>query len=447
MAIPEVQAVPGSVTTTLYVDADNGDDGDDGSQMAVGEGTVGPKATVDAAYDALFAATGTDGDAIIYLKAGTTTDYGSMTIDIAFSDWVFILKSGAGALPVIKGAENAAIRHGNTCNKLQFREIDIQAPVQNCLLLYYDGRNLAGLEFVDCTFTSVADNENRHIVTASDTCTGTYTGLIFKGCTFTNVNTQATFALNLQFVAAGSSEVTLDDCTVTSTTHGVTIDAQILNVRGGSYTADSDGQCALSTTLESVEQGGGVIDIQGVKAHQNGTSHVFRSGIDQSGTIADCVFTGGDYGLVTEDSAAIDITGNVCSGASAGGIYLAGSNGATPGARIVKDNVVIQAAGLCLQAGIGNVYEVAVRDCTVTNNVFIQTGANADIFYILTDKTGANYVTDYNICIPAGASSNFGAIKADANCLTLTEVTAAWGDTNESHSGAGLPFGSPYAYA
>ncbi len=287
------------------------------------------------------------------------------------------------------------------------------------------GRHCNTVTFTRCRMTLAAGEF--YAVTLGNNNDADLNDWTFDGCTISSTATT-----RQAFYAHGITNLTLTNCSISSSAFDGTFIQQGSNVQiaGGSYSAPILHALSLGSDSASAQAVSGAVQNAAISC---GTGHALLVGYGSSNiAVSGCTISGGDYGLVIKHNSGATITGNTIKGGTLGGLYFKAATNAT-----AQDNTIQAPTGKAVCAGAGD-GGAKCQNITLTNNRIGAAGAAGIYSWVGDAGDAGGCVVDYNLYWPNG-SAKYGAVRADNDVSTMDELHAAWagyGDgSNDSHSG------------
>jgi hypothetical protein len=326
------------------------------------------------------------GGCYILVGAGTyaenTVGLGYLRIGRVFTNPVTVESESRARDVIIRGSASAtySIHFELTTAKLKFKNIDFTPQTITRAIVLMRGENVTDVTFDNCKFPAQNNEKAIEIYPAI--------GKVISGVSLTNCEITTPAGSTSSFgmmigddgLATGSVvNLTISGCTITGINHCILL--------GGSV---------------------------------NGA------------TLTGNIITGqSSYGIVVKECTGVAISNNVIAGGTNATLYFKAANNSSA----TNNQLTNSAGGVALRAAQGDTGN-KFGNLTFTGNHLTATGASPIYAWAGDVGDSGGCVVDYNEYTPGAAG--FGAVRADANVLSLAELQAAWtgyGDgSNDSHS-------------
>ncbi|MCY2931688.1 MAG: hypothetical protein NTV86_19785, partial [Planctomycetota bacterium] len=247
-----------------------------------------------------------DGGCTIMIGAGVyaeTNGYGYLQFDRSYLSTVVFEPWHAGDVVTVTGTSGTGmdVFMSGAAKNYRFEQIHFTNWDQSSLRTFYiypGSKSTENIEFVDCTFTTVATGYLNRWTFAVDG--GGFSGLSFTRCTFTNPTSYQTGAAVAILGTQGAvcQNVTLTDCTAISGSAGAIIGNYVTNiaVSGGTYSGGRSTGLSLGQDNAYLQLATG--SIVGVTARST-MGHALLVPFGCVDVVVDrCHIIGGDDGLV-----------------------------------------------------------------------------------------------------------------------------------------------------
>jgi parallel beta-helix repeat protein len=352
------------------------------------------------------------------------TGSGYLYISRVFASAVTIRsESGDAAKVTIQGASSASYETMISVNGGSYVFEDLTFSTRNDTAINGAMRVARGTNVVfnRCRFVVMTHASTvRSAVHVTEGTGYTVQDVTFNDCVVEQIGSSPCYGFRVYKGTGTLDNINFVSCRVTATSYALyATGGTNIHITGGRY-ENASGLPALvygkdAETSDTAVSG--MIDGAFVRSN---TSHSLLIGAGAAGVTArNCQVVGGDYGVVLKECAGNTLEANSISGGSVAAVLCKAAVNC-----IIRDNVLRNSAGRCVQLALGATGNRS-SGLTVTGNRMHSSGAGK-IYSWLSAADNGGCTVDQNVYDPKG-SGKFGDVQAATGIVSLDELRAAWG--------------------